>query len=273
MGDKFQEAEVTMLLDQGVDLHSYQPTAEDILTISQADIFIYVGGESDKWVKDVIDNAVNSDMKVISLLDTLGDSVKEEEIVEGMEPEEEEAEADSEPDEHVWLSLRNAAVLVDCIADAIEDIDPANADLYDGNANACIKQLEELDAAYAEAVSKADVKTLIFGDRFPFLYLVKDYGLDYYAAFAGCSAETEASFETIIFLANKVNELGVHTILTLEGADPRIAETIRSNTDTKDQQILSLDSLQSVTIQDAENGTSYLSVMEHDLEILQEALK
>ncbi len=278
LGDDPAGAEVTMLLDNGVDLHSYQPTADDILKISTCDLFIYVGGESDEWVEDALKEATNKDMVVINLLEVLGDKVKEEEVVEGMQEEEEseeheEAEEGPEYDEHVWLSLRNTAVLTDSISKALQKIDEKNAAVYQQNADAYIAKLNDLDKKYEDAVSSASVKTLLFGDRFPFRYLTDDYGLSYYAAFVGCSAETEASFETITFLAGKVDELGLHAVMTIEGADHRIAETIVQNTNTKDQQILTMDSMQSVTSKDVESGTTYLSVMENDLEVLKEALK
>ena len=278
LGDDPAGAEVTMLLDNGVDLHSYQPTVDDILKISTCDLFIYVGGESDEWVEDALKEATNKDMVVIDLLEVLGDKVKEEEVVEGMQEEEEseeheEAEEGPEYDEHVWLSLRNAAVLTDSISKALQKIDEKNAAVYQQNADAYIAKLNDLDKKYEDAVSSASVKTLLFGDRFPFRYLTDDYGLSYYAAFVGCSAETEASFETITFLAGKVDELGLHAVMTIEGADHRIAETIVQNTNTKDQQILTMDSMQSVTSKDVESGTTYLSVMENDLEVLKEALK
>ena len=274
LGDNPAGAEVTMLLDNGVDLHSYQPTAEDIMKISDCDLFIYVGGESDQWVEDALKEAVNKDMVVINLLEALGDGVKEEEIVEGMEGEEEGEEEEEEPeyDEHVWLSLKNAAILTNAIADAIETIDPQNADTYRGNAAAYTDRLNALDKEYQAAVDAAKVKTVLFGDRFPFRYMVDDYGLDYYAAFVGCSAETEASFATVTFLASKVDELGLKAVMTIEGSDKKIAETIISNTQTKDQQILTMDSLQSVTSEDVANGTTYLSVMESNLGVLKEAL-
>ncbi|MCR5832153.1 MAG: metal ABC transporter substrate-binding protein [Lachnospiraceae bacterium] len=272
-----EQADVTMLLDNGVDLHSYQPTAEDIMKISTCDLFIYVGGESDEWVEDALKEAVNKDMVVIDLLDVLGSSVKEEETVEGMQEEEEEEheheEEGPEYDEHVWLSLRNAAVVTDAIAKALEGIDPDHAKEYGDNAASYIEKLNALDKRYTEAVTAAPIKTILFGDRFPFRYLTDDYGLTYYAAFVGCSAETEASFETISFLAGKVDELSLPAVMTIEGADHRIAETIVANTATKDQKILTMDSMQSTTAKDIENGTTYLSVMENDLSVLEEALK
>ncbi len=278
LGDDPAHAEVMLLLDNGVDLHSYQPTAEDILKISACDLFIYVGGESDAWVEDALQEAANKDMVVINLLEALGDQAKEEELVEGMEGEEEagadeDEEEGPEYDEHVWLSLRNAVTLVDTIAEALQSIDADNAETYKGNAASYIEKLQALDDEYQAAVADAATTTLLFGDRFPFRYLVDDYGLSYYAAFVGCSAETEASFETITFLARKVDELSLSTVMTIEGNDHKIAETIIQNTAAKDQQILTMDSLQSVTAGDVQNGVSYLSIMESNLEVLKQALQ
>ena len=273
LGDNPAGAEVTMLLDNGVDLHSFQPTVADILKISACDLFIYVGGESDGWVEDALKESVNKDMVVINLLETLGDRVKEEEVVEGMQEEEHDHEEGTEYDEHVWLSLKNASFLTEKIGEAIKNVDKANASEYDRNIAEYTGKLSALDAEYALAVREGSKDTLLFGDRFPFRYLTDDYGLKYYAAFVGCSAETEASFETVTFLANKADELSLHSIMTIEGADHRIAETVKGNTADKDQEILTLDSLQSVTAKDVKSGTTYLSVMTDNLEVLKAALK
>ncbi len=279
LGEKKADADVYMLLDNGVDLHSYQPTAEDIMNIADCDMFIYVGGESDEWVEDALKEKVNDDMVVINLLDVLGDKVKEEEVVEGMEAEEEEEaegeegeEEEVEYDEHVWLSLKNAEILCNEIGEKLGEIDPANKGIYGQNMDIYVNKLGILDSKYGEVVDAAEIKTVLFGDRFPFRYMTDDYGLSYYAAFVGCSAETEASFETIVFLSEKVDELGLSTVLTIEGADHKIAETIVQNTTGKDQQILTLDSMQSTTMKDVNSGTSYLSVMESNLEVLEKAL-
>lgn len=272
MGDKFADADVTFLLDNGVDLHSYQPTADDILKISECDMFIYVGGESDEWVEDVMKNATNKDMKVINLLEVLGSSVKEEELVEGMQGEEGE-EGEVEYDEHVWLSLKNAQTLCSVIADTLKEIDPADADTYDVNVTAYNEKLATLDEEYKAAVEAASTKTILFGDRFPFRYMVDDYGIDYYAAFVGCSAESEASFETIMFLAKKVDELGLKSICTIENTDKKIAKTIKETTGTKDQKILTIDSLQSTTSSDLDDGKTYLQTMTDNLEVLKQALQ
>ena len=287
LGDKAENAEITMLLDNGVDLHSYQPTADDIVKISDCDLFIYVGGESDEWVEDALRNAANRNMKVINLLEVLGDSVKTEEIVEGMQEEEyehedaeehehedaEEHEHEEEADEHVWLSLKNAKMLVRVISKALQELDPDSKDIYAANADAYVKKLSALDAEYQTAVDAASNKTILFGDRFPFRYLVDDYGLRYYAAFVGCSAETEAGFETISFLAKRVDEWKLPCVLTIEGAQHKIAETIVRNTTAKNQRVLTMDSMQSTTSKDVKNGTTYLSVMEKTLSVLKEALR
>ena len=452
LGEKADNAEITMLLDNGVDLHSYQPTADDIVKISDCDLFVYVGGESDGWVKNALKSAANRNMKVINLLEVLGDSVKTEETVEGMQEDghdhghsheeqltendikdrtlsdfagawkslhpyllngdldkfcQHRAEEDEdssttkdtylekykaswqcdaekisisgntitftygdgktvsaeytyagyqpkrndegeirsvryqfettsadapkyvqfndhghepgeaehfhiyfgndgfdalmsaktnpffvkdtlsvedildelmghdhgeEADEHVWLSLKNAKTLVGAISNALQEFDPDNKDTYATNAAAYIEKLSALDGAYQSAVDGAAHKTVLFGDRFPFRYLVDDYGLRYYAAFAGCSAETEASFETVSFLAKKVDELGLPCVLTIEGAQHRIAETIVQNTAGKKQKVLTMDSMQSTTSKDVANGATYLSVMEKNLSVLKEAL-
>jgi zinc transport system substrate-binding protein len=277
LGDKADNAEVTMLLDNGVDLHSFQPTAFDIAKIADCDLFIYVGGESDEWVDDALSEATNKDMVVINLLDVLGSTVKEEEVKEGMEGEEEEEEEAEEEgpeyDEHVWLSLANAKVLCKEIERALSQIDPDYESVYFKNEADYEDKLDELDKEYREVVDAAPNKTLLFGDRFPFRYLVDDYGLDYYAAFVGCSAETEASFETITFLAGKMDELSLPCILTIEKSDQKIAETIRNNTQLKTQAILALDSMQSTTSQDVTDGATYYSIMKDNLEVLKRALK
>ena len=284
MGDRAAAADLTMLLDNGVDLHSYQPTTDDIIKVFDCDLFIYVGGESDGWAENALKTAANKDIKVVSLLEVLGERVKTEEIVEGMQDadhahaHDHEHEHDhghdheEEADEHVWLSLKNAAVLVGAIADALQELDPDNKDTYAANASAYIEKLSALDGAYQSAVDGAARKTVLFGDRFPFRYLVDDYGLSYYAAFAGCSAESEASFETVSFLAKKVDELGLPCVLTIEGKNHKLAETIVQSTAGKNQKVLTMDSMQSMTSKDVANGTTYLSVMEQNLSVLKEAL-
>ncbi len=277
LGDNPAGIELTLLQGSGTDLHSYQPTAEDILKISTCDLFICIGGESDGWVDAALKQSNNKDRVAMKLIEILGDAVKAEEHVEGMEEEDhdegEDHDEERESDEHVWLSLRNAKALSGAIAAEIKKIDPEHADVYEKNAKAYAEKLEALDAEYAAAVNAASQKTVLFGDRFPFRYLTDDYGLKYYAAFSGCSAETEASFETVAFLTGKVDELKLTAVLAIEGSNCKIAETIVKNTATKDQKILTLNSLQSTTWKDIENGADYIGIMTKNLEVLKEALQ
>ena len=275
-------ADLTLLIGNGVDLHSYQPSIQDIAKISTADIFIFVGGESDGWVKGALKNATNKNMKVINLMEVLGDKVKAEEFKEGMQAEEEEEhehhhhdddEEEVEYDEHVWLSVRNAKILCEEITSVLCEKDAANAVNYKANLAAYSVKLNDLDAKYAATVKNGSKNTILFGDRFPFRYLVDDYNLDYFAAFVGCSAETEASFETVIFLSKKVDELGLNAVLKIESGDGKIARTIVQNTKNKNAKVLTLDSIQSTTSKQAKAGTTYLSLMEANLKVLEEALK
>ena len=279
-GENIANIDLTLLLDSGADLHNFQPTAADILKVSSSDLFIFVGGESDEWVEDVLAAAANANLRTVNLVEALGDMAKAEELVEGMEHEHEDEDEghdhheheEAEMDEHVWLSLRNAQALCRVIADALSEIDPDGAALYQANAAAYLEKLDALDGAYAAAMDAAAFDTLLFGDRFPFRYLADDYDLTYYAAFSGCSAESEASFQTIVFLAGKMDELGLPAVLTIEHPKARIAETVVQATKARNQKILALDSMQSVTAQDVKAGVTYLSIMENNLEVLKEAL-
>ena len=283
VGKDNDQVELTMLLDSGVDLHSFQPTVQDILKISTCDLFAFVGGESDEWVHDALNQAENRNMAVLNLVELMGDNIKAEEIVEGMEHDHEDDhededdhdhdhEEEEEADEHVWLSLRNARILCRAIADRLCEIDPDSAEKYQKNLDEYTAKLTALDQEYAQAVESAAYKTVLFGDRFPFRYLVDDYGLDYYAAFSGCSAEAEASFQTVVFLAQKVDELNLPTVLTIEGGQHRVAQTIVETTRDKNQKVLTLDSMQGVTAANVAAGVSYLEIMRNNLAVLTEAL-
>ena len=284
LGDHAADTDLTYLLDSGMDLHSYQPTAMDMAKIAECDLFVYVGGESDEWVEDALAEAVNKDMQVINLMDVMGDAAKEEEVKEGMEHDhdhdEEEHEHDheheedeTEYDEHVWLSLKNAKKVCTEITEKLSILDNTNKDDYKANLDAYTTQLDKLDGDFKTLTDGAKQKTLVFGDRFPFRYFVDDYGLDYYAAFVGCSAETEASFETIVFLAEKTDELGCSTVFTIENSDHKIAQTIIDNTKAKNQSIAELNSLQSVTKDQIGSGVTYLSLMQSNYDVLKDALQ
>lgn len=274
LGDREADVDLTMLLDNGTDLHSFQPAVKDIMKVSSCDLLIYVGGESDQWIEDALESAQNKDMKTINLMEVLGDTIKEEENVEGMQESGHgrEDEDEKEYDEHVWTSLRNASVICGIIAETLEEMDPENKDVYASNAAAYQEKLSNLDTEYQNTVDSAKQNTLLFADRFAFRYLVDDYGLNYYAAFSGCSAESEASFKTVTFLAEKLDELGLKTVLTIEKSDDRIAQTVIENTKTKDQKILELNSMQSITSDEIADGVTYLSVIEDNLDVLKEAL-
>lgn len=286
--------ELILLLDSGIDIHNFSPTAKDILKIGDADLFIHIGGESDDWVDRTITSSQNDKIKVINLMTKLSSLVKEEEIVEGMqhehEHEEETHEEDEdheeheegeehdheheehENDEHIWLSVRNAKEMTRVIADELAAIDSENKDVIEKNASLFIEKLDELDKRYIEAVQNKKFDTVLFGDRFPFRYLVDDYGIKYFAAFSGCSAEAEASFETVAFLAGKLDELGLKHICALNGAEPRIAKTIINTSKDKDRDIVLFNSMEGITnINDAEN-TNYLKIMEENLEAFKDAI-
>lgn len=282
LGDKKDNAKVTLLRDNGVDMHSYQPSMDDAKAISKCDLLVFVGGESDEWIEDSVKDAVNKDKKVINLLETLGDGAKEEETVEGMQGEEEEGhdhegegEEEVEYDEHVWLSVKNAQIFVGSISDALGEIDAENANYYKSNADAYINQLKDLDARYTAAVKAGVQDTILFGDRFPFRYMVDDYELNYYAAFLGCSSDVTPDYTTIKFLADKIDELGLKAILKIEGnATERLISAIKETADTKDLTVLTMDSIQSARSSDFKNEkTRYLSIMESNLGVLTEALK
>ena len=304
LGKQDESAELILLTKKGVDMHSYQPSAEDILRIATCDLFICVGGESDKWVNKALKEGGNPKRKVINLMKLLGNRVKAEEEVEGMEKHDhhehnkaghdhhdkdkhnEKHEHDKqhdkddkhhhdevEYDEHVWLSLKNADIICKAIAEELAALDGKNTEAYRANYTAYSKKLAALDNQYEETVKQAPVKAVLFGDRIPFRYLADDYGLKYYAAFNGCSAETEASFETVIFLAKKMDELKLPAVLTIEGKQHKLARTIVENTKEKNQKVLTLNSMQSVTEEEIKSGATYLKVMEENLKVLQEALR
>ena len=265
---------LTILETTGQDLHNFQPSAADIVKIYQCDLFIYVGGESDEWADEVLSSSSSNPERVtIDLVETLGNAALVEEEVPGAEQEDHDHDHDhGEIDEHVWLSLKNAVVFCRAITNTLCELNPDEADLYRSNSEAYCAELSALDAQYEEMVESAARKTVLFGDRFPFRYLAEDYGLTYYAAFSGCSAETEASFSVITNLAAAVDENELPCILLLETSDQGIAVQVRNNTKTKDQEILVMNSIQSVTGSQIENGASYLTLMQENLKTLEKAL-
>ena len=264
------------LLGNGADMHNYQATVSDLAKISTADLFIYVGGESDEWVEKALANPQNKSRKEINLLSLLGNKALEEEEKEGM-AEETEPDAEPETDEHVWLSIRNAQMFVSEIANTLGEIDSSKKQLYQTNATNYNKKLNTLDGWFAKEVQSKQTSlaenekiTLLFGDRFPFRYLTNDYGLDYYAAFKGCSAESEVTVAKVPFLAEKVDELNIKIILKIETSTDSVAKAIKNNTTNKNQEILTLNSMQNTTL--AENQT-YFSIMVENFIILTQAIQ
>jgi len=254
-----------MLLPLGSESHSYEPTPKDIITIKDSSLFIYPGGENSAWVERILDTISNlsENMIVLNMLD-LVDAV-EEEIVEGMEEDEEEPAYD----EHVWTSPQNAKAIVAAITEALCELDNANADFFRQNAAAYSAQLDELDASFRAVVDSAKRKTIIFGDRFPFRYLADAYGLEYFAAFPGCSTDTEPSAATVAFLINKVKSEKLPVIFHIELSNEKMADTISEATGAKK---LLLHSCHNLTKNDFEKGFTYLDVQKANVVNLKEAL-
>ncbi|WP_304016851.1 metal ABC transporter substrate-binding protein [Fenollaria timonensis] len=297
------DVEVTNLTDNGVSLHNYEPSAQDIEKIAKANLFLYVSGESDEWAPDAAKQAPNA--KVLNMLEILGDAVKEEEVKEGMEHEHEHEHGDEdhdhedgdedhdhedadhddhdhdhdhehdheheevEYDEHVWLSVKNAKTISKAIADALCEIDAKNADTFKKNYEAYAAKLDALQNDFDEMRKAAKQDTILVADRFPFRYLVSDLDLDYFAAFVGCSAESEASFETISFLAQKVDELNIKHIIKLAGSDGKIADTVKNASKAKDQDIIEMTSMENASSND---GKTYIDYMQMNLDALKKAL-
>ena len=266
--------EQKLIIGKGTDLHSFQPSAADIIAIKNADVLVYVGGESDGWIRDALKETLNKDQKVVCLMDILKDSIVEE-VVEGMQGEDEHDhdekdhhhEEGPEYDEHVWMSLRLAAKSCKAIEEAIASVAKDDASKFKANLDEYLSKLDALDKQYGEMVKGSRLDTMVVADRYPFRYLADDYKLKYSAAFVGCSAETEASFETVEYLANKVRSLDLKTILTIENSDGKIAKTVIETSGKTDVKIEVLDSMQSCG-----EDLDYLSVMTANLAKLKAAL-
>ncbi|MDR1541089.1 MAG: metal ABC transporter substrate-binding protein [Clostridiales bacterium] len=261
------KADVYMLLPPGSESHSFEPTPADIIMIQNCDVFIYAGGESDEWVRGILDSMDTGNMKVISMIDCV-DAV-EEELAEGMEEEEEEDPAEPEYDEHVWTSPKNAALIATSIKNALCESDPANASSYESSASMYIAKLEKLDLEFMEVIGKATRKTIVFGDRFPFRYLADAYGLDYYAAFPGCSTETECSAATVAFLIDKVKAENIPVVFHIELSNEKIANAISEESGAG---VRLLHAVHNISKADFDAGEGYVSLMEKNVEALKEAL-
>lgn len=264
--DCSEQYDVT-LLARGGDIHSYQPTAQDIAGIYNSDLLVYVGGSSDVWTEEV---ATKNGISSLRLFD-----IVEEELLctaHGQE-ENEHNHTESDCDEHIWLSLKLAQSSVLAICDRLCDIDGEHSNQFKKNAVEYTMLLENLDGRYRKAVEASDDKTIIFPDRFPFSYMMKDYGIKCFAAFPGCSADTDAGFGEIAELAQAVDKYGKDTVLVLEKSAMTVADTVIESTEKKTAKTAVMNSCQSVTASESERGTSYLKIMEENLEALKMALQ
>ena len=256
---------VEMLLKPGAEMHDFEPTPKDIGKINKSKLFIYTGGDSDEWVDDVLKNINTKKTKQVKMMDIVNLVVEEHK--EGMEAEEEEEE--DEYDEHVWTSLENAILIIDYLKDEIIKIDPDNKKMYEANAQKYIDEIKEIDNEFKNVVSTGKRNEIIFGDRFPLRYFVLEYGLDYYAAFPGCSEQTEASAKTISFLINKVKEDKIPVVFKVELSNGKIADTIAKESNAK---VLEFNSAHNISKNDFDKGIRYADIMKSNVKVLKEAL-
>ena len=259
-----ENAKIKMLLKPGTEMHNFEPTPQDIKDIKNSDIFIYVGGDSDEWINNILDNIDTNKTKIIKLMDLV--DVVEEEHIEGME---EETEDEVEYDEHVWTSPANAITIVNKLKDEIIKLDPSNKEVYDNNAQEYINKISDIDSQIKEIVENGKRKEIIFGDRFPLRYFVDEYNLTYYAAFPGCAEQTEASAKTLTFLINKVKEDNIPVVFHIELSSGKIANAISSETGAK---VLEFKSAHNISQNDYDSGVTYIDIMNDNIKVLKEAL-
>lgn len=265
------DVSVTMLLKPGSEVHSYEPSPKDIIAIRNADVFLYVGGESDAWVRDVLEGVDNPDLRTVTLMDCV--EALEEETVEGMQAGREEHDHDhaEEPeyDEHVWTSPRNAALICEKLADTFAAADPAHADAYAQRCGAYVEQLDALDLEFKQIVENAGRKTIVFADRFPLLYFADAYDLTYFAAYPGCADAAEPSAATVAFLIDKVAAEQIPVVFCIELSNQKLADTVCEATGAKK---LQFSSCHNVTAAEFKDGATYLSIMQQNAAALREAL-
>ena len=257
---------VSMLLKPGMESHSYDPTPQDIIKIQACDLFIYTGGESDEWVKDILESSDRKPKKTLAMMDVC-ETVREE-TVEGMEKDEDDGD-EIEYDEHVWTSPKNAVNITVSIDSILKELDKSHTDEFEKNTSEYKNKLSQLDGDFREIADNAKRKTLVFGDRFPFRYFADEYGLKYYAAFPGCSSETEPSPSTVSFLIDKVKAEKIPVVFSIEFSNGKVADTICESTGSKK---MTFHSCHNVTQEEFDNGVSYLSLMQGNVKALKEAL-
>lgn len=259
-----ENADVSMLLSPGVDVHAYEPTPKDIIAIQSCDLFIYIGGESDEWVETMLDSM--EDVRTLKLMDYV--NTLDEELVEGMESDDDEE--GGEPDEHIWTSPKNAEKIVSAISVSLCEIVPENQDEIKNKTDDYIAQLEKLDTYIRQITEKCADPLLIFADRFPMRYFTEEYGISYYAAFPGCSSNTEPSASSVAFLIDKVNEYSIPAVLYTEFSNQKMADTICEATNAEK---LCMHSCHNVSSEDFENQKSYIDLMYNNANVLSQALK
>ena len=261
------DIKVEMLLKPGSEIHDFEPTPQDIIKIKNSKIFVYVGGESDSWIEDILIDIDSTKTKIVKLMDLV--DTYEEEITEGMEEEPEESESEIELDEHVWTSPVNAIKIIKKLTDEVISINEINKELYKSNRDSYVKELENIDNEIKDVVKNSQRKEIIFGDRFPFRYFIEEYGLTYYAAFPGCSEASEASAKTISFLINKVKENQIPVIFHIELSNKKIAEAISKETGAK---VLEFNSAHNISKAEFDKNIRYIDIMKNNIIALKEAL-
>ena len=279
-----EDAELTMLVKPGAETHSFEPSPQDIITIQNADLFIYTGGDSDEWVDGILESISDKNFHVFKMMDTV--NLIEEETVEGMQEEEHEhADADHdqekadqaeeheeegpEMDEHVWTSPKNAITIVEKLEEILAGLDENHKDSFKTNSESYIKEIEELDKSFKEVVDSGKRKEIIVADRFPFAYFCKEYGLSYFAAFPGCSTDTQPSAATIAFLTDKVKEDKIPVVFHIEMGNEDMVNAISRDTGAKK---MLLNSVHNVTDSDFKAGKTYVDLMKPNVDALKEAL-
>lgn len=264
-----ERVNLKMLITPGAESHSFEPTPQDMIAIQNCDVFLYVGGENDEWVRKILDSVDTESMELLPLMECV--DVVEEELAPGMEGGEEPHGQDGHEggDEHVWTSPKNAVKIAERVADTLCRADPDHSEEYRTRAESYVQKLKELDRKFEQVVSDSARKTIVFGDRFPFRYLADAYGLTYYAAFPGCATETEASAATIAFLVKTIREEGIPVVFHMELSNEKMADTLCEATGAQKRL---LHACHNVSREDFQNGETYLSLMERNVEELKEAL-
>lgn len=256
VGDK---ANIELLLSPGNEPHHYEPSPSDIVAIEKCDIFIYNGGESDEWVESVLESLENKDITVLKMVDYV-------DLLNERNPDHSQGD---EPDEHIWTSVRNSEKLTKAIYEAVAEKDADNKTFYENNTTEYLSELDELDRKFIDIVQNKKRDTVVFGDRFPFLYFMTDYGLNYECAFPGCSSETEPSLDVVTHLVNFVKGENIPVVLYLEMSNGKTANLIADDTGAK---TLQFSSCHNITKDEFDNGETYISLMERNSTVLEEAL-